>query len=264
MNATFNINRFYNYSQNFAVTNWTKLLINILTFALWPLALITLRITIMQGDGTFPTAALAVLPIMLIFNPFYLEKNIDKNSSTFDFILPASTFEKFLTRFLIYVLILPTLCLTLSTIVIQLYFLIPYQKIVLLKETIDYSMFLDWTTLYIVLALQSFYWVGTYYFKRMSIAVTTVLIIIALFSFSIIFMIFTFFFIKDTFGVNPFDITEEFINNIEIVHDTTPEELYLKSNTFRKLDMFFKYILITIIPLGMWVVSYFKLKETEI
>lgn len=264
MDKIFNPTRFYKYLNRYVILNSNLFIIFTVSVSLYPLFLLLYR-TFFRGNGVLPTETLYIFLVMLAIAPCLFASNMNKNNKVFEFTLPVTAFEKFLTNFLNYVIILPVSCLLINAIIFQLYFLIPHENIISMKESFDYTPLVNWTNYYIILAVQSIYWVGTYYFQRLSLIRTSLFLLFLTMTFCIILIIFSFFFLIDTFGINPFLITENFsITEENMPKLANPEDFYLKSRVYHQIDNILRYTFIALIPAGMWITSFFKIRETEI
>jgi len=250
MNAVFNINRFLNLEKRNLLTHKNQFIyasLIIIGFTLFTLLLFF----IIPSLGQFVAWFIYPLCFILIAcAPCFFEKNIQKNNSIFDFILPGSTFEKFLIMLINYVIILPVLCFGIVFLLVSLIGIIPLDNIEYFHESLLFENHIALWTIYKLIVFQSIFFTGYLFFKRFSF-IKTLLILIAVAIFFLVvtsIMGFTMFSNMDTFN----NASTMSIHNDEL-------SLILENKLYIP-----KIILGIIFPVGLWIVGFFKLREKEI
>lgn len=257
MNEVFNINRFAKFGKRYVETHLEKYfftlliiggytIIGITLYTLGPKALLPISFFILSSivPLTFITIALT---------PCFFEKNRNKGNELFDYILPASTFEKFLTKLINYTIIIPILAFGTVYFVTSISELIFNESAAKFIHKIDsFSSDDSKRIIYVTLIVQSIYWVGFNYFKRYSFFKTT-LVMMGLF------------------------LTLILIDKLVIIcifenlkaYDIAMRSLPIEENinlAIRNTNKIREYIHITrtLLPIGLWIISFFKIRETEI
>lgn len=268
MDKIFNTNRFLKYLNRYLILNSNIFIFSSIFVAIYTLCILLVDAFVYNGV-IFPTETLYILLVMLVVAPCFFVSNMNKNNIFCEFTLPVTAFEKFITNFLNYVIILPTFCLLISSLSIQLFFLIPHENVITMKESFDYTLLVNWSIFYIVLAVQSIYWVGACYFQRSPLISTSSFLFLTALVIYMFIMIFSLYSLIDNFGINPFFFNEDFslkiLENYSISENMIDYDSFVdKFNSLKIFDTFFRTLFIILIPLGMWIVSYFKIRETEI
>ena len=186
-----------------------------------------------------------------VLAPIFFNKNINKISAIFDFTLPASTFEKFLVKWTCCVLVIPLYICAFLLLIAGLYCIMPGGLCVdtgyRILSAFSHASF---EQLMFYAALQSIFMVGTYYFRKHVFLKVCFSLIIYFLLFAVIF-IFTHKYLFNEGAQN--------INlNFNLFGDSENNNLFMASNNATAI------ILNIIAPLGFWVVSFLKLRETEI
>jgi hypothetical protein len=198
---------------------------------------------------------------LIITGPCFLEPVRNRHTSIFYFILPASTFEKFISVWCKYVILLPGIIFLVLTALNLITGLIPVEAV---KEHAREMSLTDGLfkpgTISTLIFYQSIFMGGYYYFRKHAFAKTALLLIcvfIAIGFFSMIYGLYalsgsgsnTFIFSSGTgfyeagYGLGKMLGTD--VSSDSVVGTTG-------------------LILHIVVPVGMWIVSFFKLKETEI
>jgi len=199
-----------------------------------------------------------MLPYMILINfiitispaAFFFKKRTN-TSHFFEFTLPASVLEKFLTKLFYCTVIFPVYFISISFLFIGIAKIIPVESInavamqifeIMKNETIGQY----WN----LIAVQSIFLCGSYFFKD-SVFLKTFLVIMGMLVISVIILIVGVFSLFNAIS-DPVNHTFNSLNLPEILGDS---------------KSVIRYMLLTIqyfIPVGLWFASFFKLKETEI
>ncbi|MDH6307710.1 hypothetical protein M2451_000159 [Dysgonomonas sp. PFB1-18] len=258
MNAIFNIDRFQKLEmRNIFLSRMQYIYI---TGSLAGLYLISMLMYILV-DSSFHDFIYVVASIIIIGGPCFFEKTIAKNTSIFDFTIPVSTFENFFSFWLKYVIIIPGLIVLTILILNLITGIIPVEALNKHAEFMSLSDNIlrptSWLKLF---ALQSMFMIGYFYFNKYAFVKTSlVLILISIVMMIIAVIIGTFFFSGEEASFNAnmgnnqaFHIGYSFGSSKPSAITESP--FISACNTI--IDIIF--------PFGMWIVCYFKLKETEI
>lgn len=253
MNAVFDIKRFINLEKRNLLTHKNQ-------FAYASLIILgyfvlSVLFTLITGIGQL--FLLGIYPIcffVIVFAPGFFEKNIQKNNSIFDFILPGSTFEKFLIMIMNYAVLIPILCFSIVFLLVQLTGILPFEMAKDIEDSLSFSNKVSWGTFLHILVFQSFFLTGYMYFKRFSFIKTLLIIIGAIILFQIAYLI---------IGIITFKDIQEFnqMSQQMVFIDTDGIESLESIKTPKKI---IKTILYICFPFGLWIVSFLKLREKEI
>lgn len=199
--------------------------------------------------------------VVMVAGPCLFEKSRNKHSSIFDFILPTSTLEKFLSIWLKYVVIIPLAIFLLFLILNTLSGFIAVDAI---KEHAD-SMSIDHIqggtkAFFFIFGTQAAFLGGYFYFRRYAFAKTSVLLLLFLIAFVIIVIFIGTYFFKGqavafNLGSNMSNNSYDMGYNMGHTVSTLIDDPFIKI-----LDI----IINTVFIVGMWTVCFFKLRETEI
>lgn len=174
---------------------------------------------------------------IIILSPAMEEKR-DKGKAIFNFILPVSTFEKFTYLILKYVIMIPVMYIIIFSILRWTSeFFIPDDKMTFALKNLDFN---DFKHLYQMIAAQSVVLLVYLYTKKYTLIkaiFVLIAIIIAMITISGLTMYAT--------GLQGMNFSGSYFHNI-------PETTFI--DILKKL----------IVPCGIWVTAYFKLRETEI
>lgn len=258
MNTIFNTDRFWNLEkQNLFLSKMQYVYI---LGGLMGLYMLSMLMKILVGMSLSAMVYLAAF-IVIVAGPCLFEKSRSKHSSTFYFILPASTFEKYLSFWLKYVIFIPLAITIIFLTMNAITGLIPVEAIKNHAESMSFSFISgSFRTLLLILATQAAFMGGYFYFQKHAFAKTSLIILLI----SIFFMIIgiaigAYFFSGQSveFSSNAATETTTYNMGYEIGKglDSLVNDPFIKA-----LDIIYYIVFIT----GMWTVSFFKLRETEI
>jgi len=253
MNTVFNTDRFWNLLKREAIISRKQYLFIICGIT----AFYAIAAFLEYYYGSDLKKLLPFIYLTLIVCAPFFDKSQDESHTHFYFSLPVSTFERFLTLWIKSVIVMPVIILGTSVILDTIF----SPLVSLSSYTI--LLFDSWSFYYWLFAIQSVFLFGYVYFRKRAF-VKTLLSIAGLFVIIImISKIMTQFYpevyhIKNTMG--SFQISDYLGFPTEMV-----------SNGNRSISMVMplafdiaKGILIAIFPLGLWILTYFRLRETEI
>ena len=257
MNVVFNINRFINLEKRNIFLS--KMQYIYIASSLAGLYILSMLLHILTGSN-FAEFIYFIAYVVIVGGPCFFEKNINKHSSIFDFTLPTSTFEDFLSIWIKYVLLIPVSIFLVILILNLVTGIIPIEAIQEHARDMSFSNF-SFNRIHKILAFQSVFMLGYFYFKRYAFAKTSLIILV-------LFVILVF--IGVILGYVFFS-GEELHFNGNMEHDKSFSMGYTLGRTMGEAELR-KDLIINIcdtvtsiiIPVGMWIVSYLKLKETEI
>jgi hypothetical protein len=261
MNATFNINRFWELEKrNFFLSRMQYMYI---AGGLTGLYLLSMLLNVLTNDSNLIWLINFIASTIIIAGPCFFEKSRGKHSSIFDFTLPSSTFEKFISVWIKYVIVLPVMIFILLLLLNIIVGFIPVEGVQAhAKEMRLTERLYAPKALFMMLFFQSIFMGGYYYFKRYAFAKTSVvllmLFIIAVFGAILMIhssmehgnMMFNFNQINDQ--------QQSFSNGCQAGHSII---VAFTSNAAVKAC---SIVIDVVVPAGMWIVSFFKLRETEI
>lgn len=253
MNEIFNINRFAKFTRTYAETH-SKQYLFALSIAGGFAIICILLYFLFAPLGIFLSSFINNLCyIVIALTPCFFAKSIEKNNSIFDFTLPASSLEKFIVTLLNYVVFIPALTLLGVAVITQLAALIPNEGSAQLLDTVSLSSLFNMKSLYITFIFQSFFWVGYHYFKRFSFIKTSLILLALMICLLIVTTVMPFIMLNDAniTGHHSFDFGEVIVNSS--VMDKIEQAISIP-----------KYIIATLIPAGLWIVCFLKIRETEI
>lgn len=252
MNNIFEINRFANLEkQSFFLSKSQLLYIVCVLVSLYVLS----SALYYYIDTSLIAIIFFVVKLIIVVSPSFLEKNVSKNNSVFDFILPVSTFERILSILVKYVIVIPIVCIGTLGVLNLLASVIPVDAINEHARFASLSNLLSFEQLYELIATQAVFILGNFYFQRHAFAKTCLVLLIGFVLISIIGSIMaTILAVHADFnwGMN---IDSEL--GAKYTSDTGIDD---QLSSFKVV----KIILGIIFPFGLWLVSYFKLRETEI
>lgn len=260
MNAIFNINRFWELEKrNFFLSRMQYLYI---AGGLVGLYFLSMLLNVITGNSNLIWLIYMIVATVIVAGPCFFEKSRGKHSSIFDFTLPASTFEKFISVWIKYVIILPAMIFILLHLLNLITGLIPVEGVQAHAKELQITENLYTSkALFLMIFFQSIFMAGYYYFKRYSFAKTSVILlmlfIVLLFG-AILMMHFSMEHGNMTFNLNS-DQQQAF----NIGYDTG-RSLGLTAFSSDILVRACNTIVNIVVPVGMWLVSFFKLRETEI
>lgn len=258
MNAIFNINRFLSLEKRNLFLS--KMHYVYILGGLAALYLLSMLMKIWTGSSLSALVYIAAF-MVIAAGPCFFEKSRSKHTGIFDFILPASTFEKYLSIWLKYVIIIPVLIYLLILILNLLTGLIPVDAVQQHAESmmIDDSV-LSRRALFLIYATQATFLGGYFYFKKYAFAKTSVLIMVATIFFMCIgIAIGAYFLSGESFTLSAGGSQE--VEAYNFSYDLGFKMGAIMENSLIKaMDTIIDIVFI----LGMWIVCFFKLRETEI
>jgi len=257
MDAVFNINRFISLEKRNIFLS--KMQYFYITCSLIGLYLLSMLLHILTGSN-FAELIYFIIYAVIIGGPCFFEKNINKHSSIFDFTLPTSTFENFLSFWIKYVMLIPVLIFLIILILNVITGIVPIVAIQEHAKDMSLGGY-TFNTIHKILAVQSIFMLGYFFFRKYAFAKTTLIILV-------------FFVILMFFGVVVVYIFfkgQEFQFNGKMGHNESFNMGYTFGRSMGNLEMkddliinICDTVVSIIIPVGAWIVSYLKLKETEI
>lgn len=203
--------------------------------------------------------------IVIMCGPCLFEKSRSKYTGIFEFILPASTLEKYLSIWLRYVVFIPASIGLLILVLNALTGLIPVEAI---QEhargmVVDFSPSVE-RSIIIILSTQATYLAGYFYFKRYAFAKTSVVLLAVSILFFVVGITLGAYFLKG----EELAITVGAGNEVESFtadHSMAYTLGYgLASILEDKLLSVVDDVISIIYIVGLWIVCFFKLRETEI
>jgi hypothetical protein len=251
---TFNLKRFWNYAKRdfYYSKNWYLGIVGILT-GLFALSMIFYYLDYQYASVTFRTMIEYAGIIIFFVAPLIMEEKRDKKQAIFSNILPVSNFERFLNFWLKYIGIVHLICWITVIFLVTIYSYFTGNKFILLNGDGSFSAFEPY--LFIILAFHSFFLLGYYFFKKYALVKTGVGILAAfVIYYFVIGILCKILGIQDSNNVPTglwiYLFPVRYFNWLEI---PVPPVMYV-----------INYISRLIFPFGIWLVTYFKLKETEI
>lgn len=256
MNNTLNINRFA--SLLLRELNIYKMKMTWVTVASLGIFILC-EVLYTLGIGSFTSFFTSVGLALTILSPLFFYKGLDKISSVIDFTLPASTLEKFLVKWSFSVLLMPIFVILNLLLVGSLFVLFPSE---MSHETghriIDFITSESYEDILAIFAFQSFFLVGVHFFRK-HVFLKVSLSLIAYFILCII--VFSIFHKELLSSGTSHSMSLSMGDSGSIIYGGNSQitSMFGGSNN-RWIGIIFNLIA----PFGMWVVSFFKLKETEI
>ncbi|OJU48314.1 MAG: hypothetical protein BGN96_11870 [Bacteroidales bacterium 45-6] len=194
---------------------------------------------------------------LTVLAPIIYHKRVDRTNSIFDFTLPVSSFEKFLVKWSFSVILMPAFVIAYLLLIGWLYRLMPGGMCVESgSRIIDFLKSLSFEQICSISALQSFFLVGSFYFRKHVFWKVSLSLIIYFLLFALVFILFH----QSMFLEN---------HQVSLGINFWGDMMYSDSNHSHTLSginrNLFVYISLNLVaPLGMWVVSFLKLRETEV
>ena len=240
MNKVFDIKRFCNlvkrnlYTSRMQFLQITGLLVAIYLVYILLGPILDFMVLSKMFMGLILVAAMFVV----VFSPAFEEKR-DKGKAIFNFILPASTFEKYAYLILKHVILIPVLCLIILNI-------FKYISAAVIPDDYINMMFnvLSWDELknfYQIIAAQSIVLLVYLYARKYTLIKAVFVLIGLMIAINCLYM-----------GVLTIATDGEGLAGLKSVYRTSQSYL------------FFDILKVIVVPVGMWVTGYFKLRETEI
>lgn len=262
MNSVFDINRFLKLEKRNLFFSKMQYLYIMVGFTGMYLFSVLLKIWANFSLSGFIYAGMF---IVIMCGPCLFEKSRSKYSGVFDFILPVSTFEKYLSIWLRYMVLIPVLLYLLLLILNFITGLISMEAVQEHAKAMDIALSPSVGKAFaIILSIQATYLAGYFYFKRYAFAKTSILILFIGVSFMVIGTIIGSYYFSGesmsfTFGAG--NETESFQGNYDAGYTMG---YTLASILEDPLLSFMDNVISTVYIVGMWIVCFFKLRETEI
>ena len=258
MNTVFNTDRFWNLEkQNLFLSKMQYVYI---LGGLAGLYLLSVLMKVLIGMSLSVIVYLAVF-IVIVAGPCLFEKSRNKHKSTFYFTLPASTFEKYLSYWLKYVIFIP-LVIILTLLVLNIISgFIPVEAVKSHADSMSFSVITgSFRSVALIFATQAAFIGGYFYFQKHAFAKTSLIILLISIFFLIIgIAIGAYFFSGQSVEFSSNAATETTTYNMGYEIGKGLDSL-VNDPVIKALDIIYYIIFIT----GMWTVSFFKLRETEI
>lgn len=255
MNNTFDINRFGKlFAREFGRNSPRLIGIGCVGLGIFALT-VTYSYVFQSRPLNFSFISFGV--VLTILAPLIFHKGLDRIGSIFDFTLPASSFEKFLVKWTFSVILTPVFVIVFLLFIAGLYEVMPGGLCVESgNQIIDFLKSLSFERISSISAIQSFFLVGTFYFRKHVFWKVSFSLTIYFLMFALVFILFH----RDLFVGN---------HQISIGTNLWGEIIYSDANHSHSLfglnRNFFVYIGLNLVaPLGLWVVSFLKLRETEV
>lgn len=252
MSAVLNIERFWNLQKREFAMYWKQYLFIICGIA----AYYTIATVWESIDTGWLWNMLPPVYVAIIICSISFDKNLSDANSTFYFTLPVSTFERFLGLWIKYIVIIPLLVFGASV-------CLDFISSLFVSTTHPVVKFSDWWDYHMLYAAQSVFLFGYACLKKRSFVKTL----------SLIAVFFIFIIIVSKIIISQFYPDVSYIRSsmdpISILSFDgywIPEgdsSRFVTTKTTMLYDVT-KYILAAIFPLGMWILTYFKLRETEV
>ncbi|MDR0823491.1 MAG: hypothetical protein LBN74_00225 [Prevotella sp.] len=242
MDKIFNINRFWNLAKKETVTYRKQYL-----FLICGLLAYYIIATVISNK--FGSEMLKVIPaiycsLIACVAPFWDKSRNDANI-IFYLSTPVSTFERFLVMWIKSVIIMPLLIIGVSS------FLNLVSTVFSLAESVSFASYIkSFRSIFYLLSTQSIFLFGYIYFRKRAALKT----LIAIAAFFIVFTFFSKLIITQFYPeISPL---QNIINPIFV--------LGFNVETTSLVYGIAKSVIMIIFPVGVWILSYFRLKETEI
>ncbi|SBV93903.1 hypothetical protein [uncultured Dysgonomonas sp.] len=260
MNAVFNINRFWELEKrNFFLSRMQYLYI---AGGLAGLYFLSMLLNVLTTDSNLIALIYLIAGTIIIGGPCFFEKSRGKHSSIFDFTLPSSTFEKFISVWIKYVIVLPLMIFILLSLLDIITGFIPVEGVQAhAKEMVLTEHLYKPKVLFMMLFFQSIFMCGYYYFKRYSFAKTSVILLILFIV--LIFAAIVMMHLSMEHGNMTFNLNSNQEQAFSIGYDTG-RSIGLMAFTTDAIVRACSIIIDIVVSVGMWTVSFFKLRETEI
>ncbi|NDV96648.1 hypothetical protein D0T84_17265 [Dysgonomonas sp. 521] len=256
MDTVFNINRFWNLAKKEFVTYRKQYLFVICGLVAYYIiaALISLY------DSNISRNMVQLMPViyvlLIICAAPFLDKNLKESNISFYLSTPVSTFERFLMMWCKNVIIFPLMMFIIS-------YTLNYVSVIIFgKDYGSLPLFLEsLSNLYTLLAIQSVFMFGYIYFKKRAFIKTLIAMAIFLAVVMSISQIIITQFYPEVLQLGDSSLRASSKGNYNILSRDSIERAGL-TVTFA-YDVA-RSIILLIFPLGMWVLSYFRIRETEI
>lgn len=262
MNSVFDINRFLKLEKRNLFFSKMQYLYVLAGFTGVYLLSVLLKI---WADFSLTGFIYAGVFIVVMCGPCLFEKSRNKYTGVFDFILPASTFEKYLSIWLRYVVFIPVSLYLLLLFLNFVTSLIPIEAVQEHVSVMDIGFSPSLGKAFaVILSIQATYLAGYFYFKRYAFAKTSILVLFIGISFMVIGTIIGGYFLSGESMSFTFGASNE-IESIQGNYDAGYTMGYALASIIKDpLLSFMDNAISVIYILGMWIVCFFKLRETEI
>ncbi|GEM_PF-3165864 len=261
MDTVFNIKRFWNLGKrSFFLSKIHYLYILGGLTGLYILSMLLYILVEVHLSGVL----FMVAGFIIVTSPCFLEKNINRHSGVFDFMTPASSFEKYLNIWVKNILIFPILIFAVIFLLNLISGIIPNESVNEHAIKMSTSNIFKSNTITFLLSTQAYFLAGHLYFKKYAFAKTT-LTILSFYMLLICIGIIVVYMIYQG-GSMTFNLS----SNTEASHITaykSGQDLgesislsILHDKTIKILNIVVGIVMIG----GLWIVSFFKLRETEI
>ncbi len=248
MNNIFDINRFgklvvLEFNKYKSKLMWT----GVFAFGIFALTVIY---AILFKSNTLDFSFHSMGNTIIILAPLIFYKGIDKVNSVYDFTLPASSFEKFFVKWSFSVLLMPVFVTFLLLIIAGLYSIMPSGiGIDSTHSILDYYKNNTFDRMLTISAFQSMFMVGTYYFRKNVFWKVFLCFLVYFFLCVVVFVVTHRYFLMDHYTYS-FKLGEGGMSGIIELMDSK--------------NSIFSFISSLTAPLGLWVVSFLKLREIEV
>jgi len=258
MDTVFNINRFLNLEKRNIFLSRTQYLY--ILGALIGLYILSMLLQILTGSN-FCDLIFFIAYVAIVGGPCFFEKSMNKHASVFDFVLPPSSFEKFMSIWLKYVLLIPGMIFLAIFLLNVITGLIPIEAVQAHATAMSFSDNLRFSFFHKLLGFQSVFILGYFFFKKYAFAKTSLILLLVFVILMFLGVIVGYILFKgQEFGFNAnMGETESF--NMGYTLGRSMNDLRIEDDTIINTC---SAIMSAIFPLGIWIVCYFKLKETEI
>jgi len=248
MDAVFNIKRFGNLIRRETLYSWKVFLYIVL-------GLVAYFVMAKLLDSMWQLQVIALLPpagiAFVICGTPFINKNLNKVNFIPFLTIPASNFEKWLLLWIKSVIIMPIL-------VIGTIYLLNYISPTLIIDRMFEGRISQ--QIYAVLVCQSIFFLGYTYFKERALVKSIIAIVVLFIFINLISRLIISQFYPEIASVrNSFDIL--YILNYDGFYDRVAKT-YIETGTTTIYQVCL-WIVKLIFPLGLWIVSYFRLRETE-
>jgi hypothetical protein len=270
MNTVFNIDRFWNLEKKEFITYRKPCLFVIGGL----LSCFTIEILILNSrifrnspyDGPMHMTIMLCIYLCMLTGAAFFDKSMAERNKTTYLSTPVSSFERFLVMWIKNVIVFPLFIFAIS------YALDFIASAILNKECTSLMAFIvsdSFQNIYILFAVQSIFMFGYVYFKKRALA-KTLIITVGAFFFCVILSntIVAQFYPEALQAKYPIDPSTVFgykgkyyvWNNLGTSNWT---QTWITTGITTAF-VIAKSIIMLIVPLGMWVLTYFRLRETEI
>ena len=256
LNLQFNFNRFWHLIKNDVVTNYRTLL-TAAGAALGILLFINFISMLSTGE---PAVSLVFYPLILFIGGYLITSlsfnDLHHPQRSYVFLtLPASNLEKFLSK-----LVLTTVGYVLGTLILYFLFSVLMSTVNLIIFQESHPLFnpfdrVIWITIGVYLITQSIFMVGAVYFRKhafikINLFLFIVQIALALFAVILVKLVF----------IGYFEGWQFNFDDIKLPSIAVEQRL---ENFFWGFVQFMKFLFYWVLAPVLWLVSYFRLKETE-